>query len=319
MRRLEGFLGIRVLTFCVMSNHFHLLLEVPDPAEVEALTVEALRSRLPLLYRGAALVEARDEIDRAVQHAQGRGESSGVGDWIEAILARYQARMGDLSIFMKELKWRFSIWYNSKNDRCGTLWENRFRSVLVEGEEHALMTMAAYIELNPVRAGLVDDPKNYRWSGYGEAVAGKVLARENLAQMHSQMHSRMRAWQAGDEGRVTWREVARAYRMYLFGAGERRIGDGRTGSGRRAGIDPSEVTKVVVDQEGELPLHSTLRGRVRYFTDGAVIGSAAFVDGVFDELRDHFGPRRTSGARPMRGADWGGLTALRDLGKSGVG
>ena len=315
MRRLEGFLGVRVLTYCVMSNHFHILMEVPDPAEVEVLSAETLRARLPLLYRGAALAEARDEIDNAVRHAQGQGKSSGAADWIEAVLARYQARMGDLSTFMKELKWRFSIWFNSKNDRCGTLWEDRFRSVLVEGDEHALMTMAAYIELNPLRAGLVDDPKDYRWSGYGEAMAGKVLAQKNLAQMHS----RMRVWQSDGKGRVTWREVARVYRMHLFGAGERRLGDGHSGKGRRVGIDPKTVIKVVAEQAGAVPVHEILRGRVRYFTDGAVIGSEAFVDEVFAELRDRFGPRRKSGARPMRGADWGGMAALRDLGGNGVG
>lgn len=43
------------------------------------------------------------------------------------------------------------------------MWEDRFRSVLVEGRGHALRTMAAYIDLNPVRAGLCEDPKDYRW------------------------------------------------------------------------------------------------------------------------------------------------------------
>ena len=40
--------------------------------------------------------------------------------------------------------------------------------------------MAAYIDLNPVRAGMVDDPKDYRWCSYAEAVAGKKRSREGL-------------------------------------------------------------------------------------------------------------------------------------------
>jgi putative transposase len=44
--------------------------------------------------------------------------------------------------------------------------------VLVEGAGYALTTMAAYIDLNLVRAGIVGDPKDYRWCGYGAAVAG---------------------------------------------------------------------------------------------------------------------------------------------------
>ncbi len=71
---------------------------------------------------------------------------------------------------MKLLKQRFSQWHNARNARKGTLWEERFRSVLVDGAGEALLTMAAYIDLNPVRAGIVQDPKDYRWSGYGEAL-----------------------------------------------------------------------------------------------------------------------------------------------------
>src|SRR5690606_24331864 len=107
-----------------------------------------------------ALAAALDELDRAVAHA---ASATGTNTWLDSIVARYQSRLGDLSIFLKELKWRFSRWYNQTHDRVGTLWEDRYRSVLVEGDEHALMTIAAYIELNPVRAGLIDDPKDYRW------------------------------------------------------------------------------------------------------------------------------------------------------------
>jgi hypothetical protein len=56
--------------------------------------------------------------------------------------------------------------------RQGTLWEERFKSVLVEGAGPALSVMAAYIDMNPVRAGLVSDPKDYRWCGNAAAVAG---------------------------------------------------------------------------------------------------------------------------------------------------
>ncbi len=339
MRRLEAFLDVRVLTYCVMSNHFHLLLEVPSPAEVTKLTAESLRARLPLLYHGKALAMARDEIDKAMRHA---ASANGTSQWIDGIVARYQLRMGDLSVFLKELKWRFSRWYNAGNERTGTLWEDRFRSVLVEGQEHALMTIAAYIELNPVRAGVVMDPKDYRWSGYGEAVAGKKLARRNL----SRMHGRLRAWQgkagggsesepdavAGGMGEMPWKEVAAAYRRYLFGQGVEKRGDGISGAGVRPGIAAEQVERVVEQEQGELTLAEALRCRVRYFTEGAVIGSAGFVEEVAMEATergdqadgenenddsDRMRPaasqsqKRSRGPRPLKGARWKGLTALR--------
>jgi hypothetical protein len=54
---------------------------------------------------------------------------------------------------------------------------------------------------------------------------------------------------------------------------------------------------------------------VRYFSDGVAIGSRAFVESVFTAYRPCFGPKRRTGARPMRGGAWEGLCALRDLRK----
>ncbi len=307
MRRLEAFLEVRVLTYCLMSNHFHLLVETPDPQSIETLTAASLRKRLALLYRGDALAAVLDELDRAEANATSAGGSD---TWLNEVLARYQARLGDLSIFIKELKARFTLWYNGNHDRCGTLWENRFKSVLVEDGEQALMTIAAYIELNPVRAGLVDDPQGYRWSGYGEAVAGKTLARQNL----SHLHARTRAFQGREHRQgLTWKKFAAIYRIHLFGQGIRRQGDPRTGNRTRAGIAPEKVEEVIDLQAGEIPIHQKLRSRVRYFCDGAAFGSTGFIEGVFEQFRDRFGAKRKSGARAMSGAAWGDLRTLRDL------
>ena len=66
--------------------------------------------------------------------------------------------MWDVSGYLQRLKQRFTQWFNRRKGRRGVLWEERFKSVLVEGSGDPLSTMAAYIDLNPVRAGLVDDP-----------------------------------------------------------------------------------------------------------------------------------------------------------------
>jgi hypothetical protein len=85
---------------------------------------------------------------------------------------------------LKMLKQRFSHWYNRRQTerRTGTLWEGRYGSVLVESGD-ALQSMAQYIDLNPLRAGLVEDPKEYRWCGYAEAVAGQTAAAASLTRM----------------------------------------------------------------------------------------------------------------------------------------
>ena len=90
---------------------------------------------------------------------------------------------GDVSWFMRLLKQRFSVWYNRTHGREGTLWSERFRSVAVEDSEEAVLAMAAYIDLNPVRAGMVEDPRDYRWSTAGAAAAGSEFARKAIGRV----------------------------------------------------------------------------------------------------------------------------------------
>jgi hypothetical protein len=85
----------------------------------------------------------------------------------DRLLRKYTYRMHDLSQFMKSLMQRVTMSYNKRHDRRGHLWEERFKSLLVEGHRNALSMISAYIDLNAVRAGLVKDPKDYRYCGYG--------------------------------------------------------------------------------------------------------------------------------------------------------
>ena len=150
--------GVRVLTYTIMSNHFHLLLAVDEPEENrKKLDDEAILKRLSYATRKEPLMEIRQTLQRLKQHFP-------EGAYLE-YRQRLLARMYNLSVFMKELKQRFSQWFNRRQRRRGPVWEDRFKSVLVEGEEHLRTAMAAYIDLNAVRAGIVGDPKEYRWCG----------------------------------------------------------------------------------------------------------------------------------------------------------
>ena len=68
--------------------------------------------------------------------------------------------VGDL---MQRLGRRYVAWFNARHERTGTLWEGRYKACLVDSETY-LLRCARYIDLNPVRARLTDDPANYRWS-----------------------------------------------------------------------------------------------------------------------------------------------------------
>lgn len=64
---------------------------------------------------------------------------------------------------MRLLNQRYVGAFNRRHGRTGTLWESRFRSCLVDTERY-LLTLYRYIELNPVRAAMVDAPERYTWS-----------------------------------------------------------------------------------------------------------------------------------------------------------
>ncbi|MFP4351926.1 MAG: transposase [Puniceicoccaceae bacterium] len=240
------FSGVKVITYCLMENHFHVLVRVP--AEREVSDAELVR-RFRVLYPRPTPYQLVSP-----EHLEGLLAAGGAD--AEKMRESLLRRMGDVSEFMKTLKHRFSVWFNKTKGRFGPLWAERFKSVLVEGGGYALKTVAAYIDLNPVRAGIVDDPKDYRFSGYGEAVAGGAAAREGIGLVGGDLP---------------------AYRMLLYGKG--------SAPGEGAAL-PSRARARVVDQEmGEISLPRALLCRVRYFTDGKILGSRRFVE----ELRSSKG------------------------------
>ena len=297
MRRLEEFCGVQVATYCLMENHFHMLVRVPNKSAQPALTEKRLRELLPLIYRRRELLAAVQELDRAAEDATGRRMST--------VLARYQARRHSLSVFLKELKQRYTRWHNRRHQRVGTLWESRFRSVLVEGSETALLTVAAYIDLNSVRAGIVEDPKDYHWCGYAEAVAGEKRARSSLGAI-------LERTTFGINRRVTWRTTGPRYRMLLYVHGEERHADAISGRPGRVGMS-RRATVRTLESGGELSVSEILRCRIRYLTEGGAIGGSEFLRSVFEENRERFGNRRTSAGRRMQGSEWNGLQALKNL------
>ena len=273
--QVADFCGVEILTYTIMSNHFHVLVRVPLRESVA--DPELLRRYRVLYPKPTRYQHARLEV--VIAHLQrGDGEA-------DAWRRRMLAMMNDVSQFMKLLKQRFTLWFNHNHHRYGTLWAERFKSVLIEADDHVLRTVAAYIDLNAVRANIVDDPKDYRFCGYGEAVAGRPQARVGL---RSLTHGR------------SWTQSHSAYRQMLYGVGT---------AARATGAPLSrEVFERVVAEGGRLPLATALRLRWRFFTDGTVLGGKAFVSAYRSSDRPETEP-----PRPPEVTDWGGLVTAHQL------
>jgi putative transposase len=170
-KALATFCGVDVYSWCIMGNHFHLLAEI-QPGDPAALPDDAFLARLRALWSPARMREFQAFWDKAASP-----------DARRALRAPHEKLMGSLPAFMQALKQRFTVWFNRKHERAGTLWESRYKSVIVDPEPSVLRVLAAYIDLNPVRAGLVEDPKDWHWSGYGAAMGGDAWSRRGLANL----------------------------------------------------------------------------------------------------------------------------------------
>ena len=138
IRRFSKLYFVEILGFCLMGNHFHILVRMfPE----HKFTDEDIKKRYEAFYRSDSLFAA---------------------GWIPSL----REKLASLSEFVREIKVGFTRYFNKRHQRRGYFWGDRFKSVIVENGE-TLINCLAYIDLNPLRAALVDRPEAYRWNSLG--------------------------------------------------------------------------------------------------------------------------------------------------------
>ena len=174
LRKSAEFSGVRLEGWCVMDNHFHIVCEVTKP-EGPIPEGEVLR-RIGVLkgVRYAALL--------AEHWAELRkGNLDAV---VDASLGEWRRRMHDVSQFVKTFKELVNVRYKAfcqacaehgEPAYCGSIWSGRFKSTLVEVGQH-LATCIRYVELNPVRAGMVNRANAYAYSSANEPKPNEIGA-----------------------------------------------------------------------------------------------------------------------------------------------
>jgi hypothetical protein len=253
MRSQAAFAGMEVLTYCFMANHFHIFVRL-DPKETEDLDDAGLVARFRALYgsrKCASLGLDADDLEVLLKNNR---------DSAEGIRSRLKARMGDVSVFMREFKTRFTFWYNEKHGTVGTFWAERFRSVVVEADTEAQRMVAAYIDLNPVRAGLVEDASDYGFSGFGEACAGGSAARRGIARI---------------EGRMAW--STKSYERYRARLSSRMAPGMRASHGDRPSATSAAMNGEVGSGADKVEGFGLL-SKICAFSEGWVVGSVAWVE-----------------------------------------
>lgn len=289
MEAFGRFSGCEVLTYCVMDNHFHILLKVSWRSEDEkkAISEEEIWERMGHIYSEARMAKFRVTVERYTE--QGRG--------IERVefFDGMRKRMYDLSMFVKDLKQKFTHWYNLENERKGTMWEERFKSVVISPRDRSLSAMAAYIDMNPVRAGIVDSPEAYTWSGYSAAASGYEVARKGLAEV--MVYSRSKSG-----GTPDWVKLDGMYREMM----------GVNIGGEAGNPENRERHRKTLEEGGLLKLGELIQCRVVSFTTGLVFGGREFVEQMAGELfASHGGGRYDHAGIEFETSDGVALSFLR--------
>ena len=271
LRQVEGFSGVRVLTHTTLDNHTHIELHV---TEREELDDAQFLDRMACLYDEPYVNRVKKQLHQLRLQKQDKMADEHKQKWTY--------RMHELSEFMKTLKQRYTQDFNLCKGRTGTIWGGRFHSVLLEGSEGTLAAVAAYVDLNATKAGIVKDPKDYPHCGYAEALDGNLLARQGLISViQSLVHP------------VEWKEAEKLYRQLLYAVGEQR-GIDENGKPIKPGFSREQIEKALNADE-DIPLEIVVRCRVRSFTDGQILGSRSFVEAALD----HHGHRLKLKTKPV--------------------
>jgi putative transposase len=263
---------IRIHAYAIMSNHFHLLVTCMEK-EARSASKEELIRRYKLCR------------PNSIGHPEGTYDKNGnfLPD-ADGGIERLRKRLGSVSCFMGELKQTFTCWYNDTNrtsngeKRKGYFWGQRFNSVIVSLGE-AQLVCSTYIDLNSIRAGIVERPESYLWSSLGLRVGSKGESADLLYPLV------LRSSGGEDESTDTKSEsdgiVKKGLSLLVLGKHEEddfslyREFVYKSGAVERAGKAsiPIKLVKEVADYHGALGVSDSLRFRVRNISEGLAFGS----------------------------------------------
>ena len=224
--------------FSVMGNHYHLVVRFEAEREVSR---EELRARARIMYPNKASQESIDA-------------------WSEEEWEHYRARLFDVSEYMRNIQAAFARWYNRSFDRRGRFWADRFKSVVL-GDQRAVLDCVLYVELNPVRGGLVERPEEWQ----GSSVYLREIGKDGWLVPLTELI-----------GRAGRRRAMVEFRELLYHRGAVPTKEGQ-----------AAISREVLEREASRGFES--RGaylrRLGYFVDGLAVGTEEFIRGQLAVMR----------------------------------
>jgi hypothetical protein len=199
-----------------------------------------------------------------------------------------------INLCMREIKVGFARFYNRRHDRRGYFWGDRFKSVIVENGV-TLINCLAYIDLNPLRAGLVERPEQYRWNSIGYHI--QTGNEDNFLSLDFGLK---------EFGVLDGQERLKRYRRYVYEAGSL----SRPEKGNIKVIE-DKVLEKERSREFKLSKSDRFKYRTRYFTDSGIIGSKEFVSANYQRFKNLFSSKHEKRPKPIKGLE--GIYSLKRL------
>ena len=171
--RLSAIFSIDVAAYAVMSNHYHIVLRV-DAKRAKSWSVEEVLQRWTQLFAGPLLVQ------RYLSPAR---ESMGEAEIrrVEQFAEEYRERLMNVSWFMRILNENIARQANKEDQVKGHFWESRFKSQALL-DETALLSAMAYVDLNPIRAGIAFTPEASDFTSIQARIEGLAVVEEAIQQ-----------------------------------------------------------------------------------------------------------------------------------------
>jgi len=157
IKRLAEVFAIDVAAYAVMSNHYHLVLRI-DSALCQNLSREQVIQRWRQLFAGPPLIQV---------FVAGGALSAPELAVVDEIVETWRQRLGDISWFMRCLNEHIARLANREDGCTGRFWEGRFKSQALL-DDRALISCMAYVDLNPVRAGIASRPEDSDYTSLQE-------------------------------------------------------------------------------------------------------------------------------------------------------
>ena len=266
IKRYSALYFVEILGFCLMGNHFHILIKTLPEYK---FSDQDIKKRYVAFYGD----------DRV---------------FTDGLIPPLRAKLSSLSEFVREIKVGFARYYNKRHNRRGYFWGDRFKSVIVDKGE-TLVNCLAYIDLNPLRAGIVNRPEDYRWNSLGYHV--QTNNRDNFLSTDFGL----KEFNVKSE-----KDRIRRYRRYVYEAGAvNRPEKGKTK------VIGDRILEKEHNRKFELSRSDRFRYRTRYFTDSGIIGSKEFVSTNYQRFKHLFYSKHEKKPKPIKGL--GGMYSLKRL------